>query len=110
MELNHNESVNCIYLFKRWNDNFRFSFYSKIVTGKNALFQQQKISLESKVVKEVKKFLNPYYQSKSITRDDYKQIVAKCVKKVQYFFFPFFFHENLLIDENLHYKLSLRQQ
>lgn len=42
----------------------------------------QKSSLEVKVVEEVKKWLDPYYRDKSVTKDEYKQIVAKCVKKV----------------------------
>ncbi|KAK7076117.1 hypothetical protein SK128_012039, partial [Halocaridina rubra] len=43
---------------------------------------QQKAALEIKVVQEVKKYLDPYYRNKSISKDEYKQIVAKCVKKV----------------------------
>lgn len=48
----------------------------------NSRIKQQKVLLESKVVQEVKKSLDPYYRNKSITKDEYKQIVAKCVKKV----------------------------
>ncbi|XP_042888274.1 E3 ubiquitin-protein ligase RBBP6-like isoform X2 [Penaeus japonicus] len=44
--------------------------------------KQQKAALEVKVVKEVKKFLDPYYRDKSVTKDEYKEIVAKCVTKV----------------------------
>lgn len=44
--------------------------------------KQQKALLEARVVEEVKKSLDPFYRSKSITKDEYKQIVAKCVKKV----------------------------
>ncbi|XP_042242996.1 uncharacterized protein LOC121880040 isoform X2 [Homarus americanus] len=43
---------------------------------------KQKASLEAKVVEEVKKWLDPYYRDKSVTKEEYKQIVAKCVKKV----------------------------
>lgn len=35
-----------------------------------------------KVVEEVKKWLDPYYREKSVTKDEYKQIVRKCVNKV----------------------------
>ncbi|XP_063609290.1 PHD and RING finger domain-containing protein 1-like isoform X2 [Penaeus indicus] len=44
--------------------------------------KQQKAALEVKVVKEVKKFLDPYYRDKSVTKVEYKEIVAKCVNKV----------------------------
>lgn len=42
----------------------------------------KKIALEVKVVEEVKKWLDPYYRDKSVNKEEYKQIVAKCVKKV----------------------------
>ncbi|KAK8381998.1 hypothetical protein O3P69_015177 [Scylla paramamosain] len=41
-----------------------------------------KASLELKVVTEVKKWLDPHYRDKSITKEEYKEIVAKCVSKV----------------------------
>lgn len=44
--------------------------------------KQVKASLELKVVTEVKKWLDPYYRDKSITKEEYKEIVAKCVSKV----------------------------
>ncbi|MPC29292.1 hypothetical protein E2C01_022518 [Portunus trituberculatus] len=42
---------------------------------------QLKASLELKVVAEVKKWLDPHYRDKSITKEEYKEIVAKCVSK-----------------------------
>lgn len=44
--------------------------------------KQLKASLELKVVTEVKKWLDPHYRDKSITKEEYKEIVAKCVSKV----------------------------
>lgn len=44
--------------------------------------QQLKASLELKVVAEVKRWLDPHYRDKNITKDEYKEIVAKCVNKV----------------------------
>ncbi|CAL4133276.1 unnamed protein product, partial [Meganyctiphanes norvegica] len=37
--------------------------------------------LESKVIEEVKKYLDPYYRDKTFNREEYKQIVSKCVDK-----------------------------
>ena len=45
-------------------------------------FQQVKASLEQKVVTEVKRWLDPHYRDKNITKEEYKEIVAKCVSKV----------------------------
>lgn len=43
----------------------------------------QKAALEAKVVSEVKHWLDPHYKEKSITKPEYKEIVAKCVTKVR---------------------------
>lgn len=36
------------------------------------------------MVTEVKKWLDPHYRDKSITKEEYKEIVAKCVSKVSF--------------------------
>ncbi|XP_045137261.1 NK-tumor recognition protein-like [Portunus trituberculatus] len=50
--------------------------------GGDSHAKQLKASLELKVVAEVKKWLDPHYRDKSITKEEYKEIVAKCVSKV----------------------------
>lgn len=50
--------------------------------GGDSYAKQLKASLELKVVTEVKRWLDPHYRDKNITKDEYKEIVAKCVNKV----------------------------
>lgn len=60
-------------------------------------FQQLKASLELKVVTEVKKWLDPHYRDKNITKDEYKEIVAKCVNKVCFLNFILFSYSGYVI-------------
>ncbi|XP_068202193.1 dentin sialophosphoprotein-like [Palaemon carinicauda] len=55
---------------------------NSVIKSDGVRIKQQKAVLEARVVEEVKKSLDPFYRSKAITKDEYKQIVAKCVKKV----------------------------
>ncbi|KAK3872931.1 hypothetical protein Pcinc_022016 [Petrolisthes cinctipes] len=54
----------------------------KETCGSQHLKPAQKATLEAKVVSEVKHWLDPHYKEKSITKSEYKEIVAKCVTKV----------------------------
>ena len=46
------------------------------------LQHQQKVETRTKVEKEMKATLKPYYKSRKITKDEYKHILRKCVPKV----------------------------
>ena len=48
-----------------------------------SLQHQQKVETRTKVEKEMKATLKPYYKSRKITKDDYKHILRKCVPKVR---------------------------
>ena len=44
----------------------------------------KKVQRQERIVEEIKLVLKPYYNRKKINKDDYKDILRKCVPKVRF--------------------------
>ena len=58
----------------------------------------KKVQRQERIVEEIKTVLKPHYNRKRITKEDYKDILRKCVPKVisQIFFAKLFTNFNLI--------------